>query len=118
MEESRKHLLDKFLVHATENYSAYCEAYKMDKSYEGLLTYLIDHELISKTLVKRYTILKEYVDCLPKHPNKTAAVEALSKCFNISKRSVWSILKNDHEFEKSGASYPKQNIPGRYRENN
>ncbi|MEL6626459.1 MAG: hypothetical protein AAFW73_09385 [Bacteroidota bacterium] len=110
MEESRKYLMDKFQDHLVESYHSYCETYGIPVSYAGFVTYLIDHELISKTSVKRYTVLKEFATCLPVHANKTAAVAALSKCFNISTRSVWSILKNDHEFEKSGVLSAKRKL--------
>jgi len=107
MEESRKHLMDKFQQHLVENYKAYCEAYHIKESYAGFVTYLIDHELIPGKTVKRYTVLKEYTHYLPNYPHKTAVVEALSRRFNISTRSVWTILKNDQEFEKWSKDFSK-----------
>ncbi len=102
MEESRKHLMDKFQQHLLSSYKNYCKTYRVDESYTGFVTYLIDHELIPTKNVKHYTVLKEYTRYSLDYPHKTAAVEAISRYFNISIRSVWSILKNSQEFEKGG----------------
>ena len=92
--ENRKHIMDKFQEHLYASYISYCELHDISSSIPGFITFLIDHDLIPSTQIKRYTILKEFKTLFPKKQNhKTKTVHELAHRFNISERAVWSILK-------------------------
>lgn len=100
MEDFRKRLLDQFHKHLFHNYEAYCTLHEMPIDVDGFITYLIDHDLIQKTTIKHYTVLHEFGEHLPKQKNhKTETVNILANRFNISVRSIWSILKNGKYFD-------------------
>jgi hypothetical protein len=95
MEANRKHILDRFQQHLSENYETWCERHGVLKSDDRLVTFLIDQDLIPATLIQRYAILREF-DKLSKDPffHKTHTVNTLAHRFNISERTVWNILKH------------------------
>lgn len=95
MEGNRKHLLDRFQEHLGERYQMWCERHDVQKSDNLLITFLIDQDLIPTTLIKRYAVLREF-DKLSQEPDahKTHTVNTLAHRFNISERTVWSILKH------------------------
>ncbi|MBI1227821.1 MAG: hypothetical protein GC192_21480 [Bacteroidetes bacterium] len=95
MEGNRKHLLDRFQEHLGERYITWCERHGFQKSDDRLVTFLIDQDLIPATLIQRYAVLREF-DKLSKEPSfhKTHTVNTLAHRFNISERTVWSILKH------------------------
>lgn len=100
MEDSRKKIYDVFQERLCQNYINYCEFHNAEENLDGLITYLIDQELISNVAIKRYTIKKEFEELYPlnKH-HKTQTVHTLASKFNISTRSVWSILKREKNKE-------------------
>ena len=101
MEEQRKHLLDTFQKRLFLNYEAYCRAHEVQDDINGFITYMIDHSLIHPTTIKRYTILNEYDKLYPKNNyHKTQTVTNLAELFNISTRSVWTILKERQRYKK------------------
>ncbi len=92
--EIRKSILDRFQEHIDISYDNYCKMHGARKNEQGLITWLIDQELIPATLLHRYTLLKEFEELhLEKAIQKTAVVNVLAHRFNISERTVWSILK-------------------------
>lgn len=94
MQETRKHLLDRFQEHVYKNFEAYCERHQFENTKAGLITYLIDHELIPVAHLQRYTILREFEQLhLEASFQKTQVVGLLSHRFHLSERTVWSILK-------------------------
>ncbi|MFM9951889.1 MAG: hypothetical protein ACKV1O_28420 [Saprospiraceae bacterium] len=94
MQETRKHLLDRFQEHVYKNFEAYCERHCFKNTKAGLITYLIDHELISAGQLQRYTIIKEYEQLHSEAIfQKTQVVGMLAHRFHLSERTVWSILK-------------------------
>ncbi|MEO1516805.1 MAG: hypothetical protein AAFV95_17420 [Bacteroidota bacterium] len=94
MEEARKHLLDSFHKRLLQDYETYCDTHCFDKSTDGLVTYLIDQGLIQSPTIKRYTIQKEFDELYPDgNQKKTQVVDTLANRFNISSRSVWSMLR-------------------------
>ena len=86
---------DTFQKYLTHHYQLYCEEQQIPFSPEGLITFLIDHAVISSASIKKYTVKHEFDTLYPinKH-HKTKTVETLARRFNISERSVWSILKS------------------------
>lgn len=94
MDGNRKHILDRFQEHLGESYETWCEKHGVVKSDSHLVTFLIDQDLIPAAHIQRYAILKEF-DKLSKEPvfHKTQTVNTLAHRFNISERTVWSILK-------------------------
>ena len=96
MEEARKHLLDNFQRHLLHNFETYCDTHQYPKDMEGFVTYLIDQEVIHPLTIKRYTIREEFEDIYPRGQcKKTEAVDKLADRFNISARSVWSIIRKE-----------------------
>lgn len=96
MEEARKHLMDRFQERLFDSYEAYCTTHQLDQGISGFITYLIDQELIQIPTLKRYTIKKEYEELqLNGKYKKTQAVQQLADRFNISTRSVWTIIRSD-----------------------
>lgn len=95
MDETRKHILDRFQEHLQDNFETYCERHRIDKTDTHLITFLIDQNLIPAVQIQRYSVQKEFeqllleVDC-----TKIQAVGTLAHRFNISERTVWTILKN------------------------
>jgi len=95
MDAARKQIFDSFQEHLYHEYVRYCHHQLRTPSLPGLITYLIDRDLLSKKIIKKYTIQKEFQNLYPvfKH-HKTKTVLALADRFNISERSVWSSIKN------------------------
>jgi len=89
-------MLERFASFLTEKYQSYQKQHMpQEDSLSTFITYLIDHRIIESTTIKRYTILEEYEKIINNSKHKTEAVNTLSERFNISERSVWSIIK-DH----------------------
>lgn len=94
MQETRKHLLDRFQEHVYKNFESYCERHHFENTKAGLITYLIDHELIPLLHLQRYTILREFEQLhVEESFQKTQVVGVLAHRFHLSERTVWSILK-------------------------
>lgn len=94
MEFHRKQLIDKFEGILFENYRDYCQRYSITPSFEGLITFLVDFEIISPKAITKYTIRQEFEQLYPqKEYHKTNTVLQLADRYNLSERSIWSILK-------------------------
>lgn len=94
MSENRKLLLDKFHEHLDSDYQDFCKKHQILPSTHSFTTFLIDHNLIPKTVIKRYTVKQEFQDLIQiLDSKKTKTVNALSDKFNIPERTVWSIIK-------------------------
>jgi hypothetical protein len=99
--ENRKFLMDRFQEHVQSSYQTYCNRHGMPPSVPGLITFLIDQELIPPTNIKRFTVVEEFDRLHPEQERqKTRTVNALADRFNISERAVWGILKNARGPEK------------------
>lgn len=86
-------MLDGFQKHLFVEYHAYCTRHHLQPSMEGLVTFLIDKDLILPLTIKRYTVLQEFDDLYLNLENqKTKTVNALSDKFNIPPRTIWGIL--------------------------
>lgn len=96
MEGTRKLVLDKFEEHLKEFYGCWCEKHGINESNGHMVTFLIDQDLIPATKIQRFTILREFDRLKKKNPfyQKTQTVNLLAHRFNISERTVWSILKH------------------------
>ncbi len=104
MQEARKHLLDRFQEHVHKRFEAYCDRHGFENSKDGLITYLIDLELIPATSLQRYTILREFEQLhIEQSFQKTQVVGVLANRFHLSERTVWSILKRAN-FRKTHAA--------------
>ncbi len=64
----------------------------------GLITFLIDRDLLQKDAIQQYAVLKE-IEQLTEQGigNKTQVVGIVSNRFNISERTVWNILKRQEK---------------------
>ena len=97
MQNIRKYMTDRFASALIEKFELYHARHMPNGDLlNTFITYLIDHRIIESTTVKRYTILEEYSNIINDSRHKTDAVITLSERFNISERSVWSIIK-DHK---------------------
>jgi len=94
MPNNRKLILDKFQNYVSKNYIQYCEKHEVPINIEGVLTYLIDQQVIPNKSIQKYTILNEFKELYPKNEHqKTKTVICLANRFNISERSVWNLLR-------------------------
>lgn len=94
-ELNRKQILDLFEDQLFISYEDYCKKHELPPDYKGLITYIIDQELIHPSVIQKYTVLKEFnARCLGDRGQKTQTVEALADRFNLSSRTIWSILKS------------------------
>ncbi|WP_421795886.1 hypothetical protein [Haliscomenobacter sp.] len=94
-ELNRKQILDLFEDQLFISYEDYCNKHELPPDYKGLITYIIDQELIHPSVIQKYTVLKEFnARCLGDRGQKTQTVEALADRFNLSSRTIWSILKS------------------------
>lgn len=101
--ELRKYLLDKFQAHLCEAFESYCTMHGLKQSNFGLITFLIDHDLIQKVDLQRFAVLKEIGQLLAQEAaNKTQVVNIISHRFNLSERTVWNILKHQQRNNQSG----------------
>lgn len=92
---NRKYLLDRFQTHLINKYASYRDRHNIADPIGGLVTFMIDQELISEKNIKHYTVLLEFEDIYPHEAfHKTRTVIALADRFNISERTVWGILKS------------------------
>jgi hypothetical protein len=97
-ELNRKQILDNFQERLLNGYEDYCEMHHLKPNFEGMITYIIDQDLINPSVIQKYTILKEFQTRLKgdiDRGQKTQTVEVLADRFNLSTRTVWSILKNN-----------------------
>jgi len=86
--------MDRFQEHLYRNFDTYCARHGVEKTEAGLLTFLIDQDLIPPTNVQRYAVLREFEKLHHEQEfRKTEAVDLLANRFNISTRTVWSIVK-------------------------
>lgn len=94
MPENKKRILDKFQEHLNADYKAFCVRHGINPSTNGMITYMIDKELIPISQIKRYTLQQEFEYLFPKkNHHKTKTVNMLADKFNISERAIWGILK-------------------------
>jgi hypothetical protein len=100
-ELNRKQILDLFETQLYSSYEVYCQKHGLQPDYKGLITYIIDQELINPSTIQKYTILKTFHDqCLDIRGQKTQTVETLADRFNLSSRTIWSILKSEGKERK------------------
>ena len=96
--ELRKHLLDKFQAHLSVEFESYCTLHGQEQTSHGLITFLIDRDLLQKVAIQQYAVLKEIEQLTEQGAgNKTQVVGIVSHRFNISERTVWNILKRQEK---------------------
>lgn len=101
MTENRKRILDAFENRLFQSYEQYCQRQGENPSADGIVTFLIDHNLIPAVAIKRFTILQEFKELYPlKEKHKSKTIYALSDKFNISERTIWNILKGKYLTKK------------------
>ena len=76
------------------SYQDYCTKQGLAPNFSGLITYIIDQDLINPGIIQRYAVLKEFQARFEgDRGQKTQMVELLADRFNLSTRTVWSIVK-------------------------
>lgn len=94
MEEYRKQLYDVFCERLQENYQEYCKNSELPESLDGLITYMIDHDVVKAVTVRHYSIGEEYLSLSETVlDNKTSKVKRISEKYNLSERTVWAAVK-------------------------
>ena len=72
-------------------------------NYSLFLDYLITCQLIDTLTIRRYTIIKEFEKEYPKHNgHKTQTVYTIANKFNLTDRTVWTVLKDHIDRFKKG----------------
>ncbi len=91
-----------FKEHLLEVFNKECENLVAEDQVECFLNYLLEHQVIDSLTVRRYTIIKEFEKEYPKHDgHKTQTVYTIANKFNLSDRTVWTVLKDHlHRFDK------------------
>ena len=97
MHPIRKTVIDKFQEHLLDAYTLYCQQHELELSVEGLVAFLIDHDLIPPPQIKRLAVYGEYTKLSAKQKSKTKIIKAISNLLNISERHTWSLLKYELE---------------------
>lgn len=99
--KTRKKIVDTFSSTLLENFGNYCKEQNQDKKIYDFITYLLDQELILPKEVRYYAITQAFAKLKKETPlKKTEAVNYLASRFNISTRSIWSILHKQKKREE------------------
>lgn len=94
MPKTRKFIMDQFQQYILDSYQEYCQKQEMDMDPQGIITYIIDQDIVPSSSINRFTVLKEFEKLYPKNGNhKTLTVNQLSNRYNLSERTIWGILK-------------------------
>ncbi len=105
MKVNNKATLDQFQLWLDVSYKDFCDTHKLEYGApQTFITYLIDHNLIKDTTIRRYAVLKEFNQLSRDGERKTKSelVRLLANRFNLSQRSIYTILKEyKRQFEKS-----------------
>lgn len=97
-DRNRKLILDAFEQRVSKGYLEYCAAHTLPPDLNGLITYIIDQDLIPPPLIQKYTLQKEFMDQFNgDRGQKTQMVENLADKFNLSSRTVWNMLKREEK---------------------
>ena len=80
MHPIRKTVIDKFQEHLLATYKTYCQKHQLEGSVEGLVIFLIDHDLIPSAQIKRLAVFGEYTKLSAKQKNKTAIIKDIAHC--------------------------------------
>ena len=95
-QEIRKQVIDVFSKKLQGNFQVYCQDQGLPVDFEQFTTYMIDHGLIGKNAIRQYAILEAFKELYPANEyKKTQTVEQLARRFNVSARSIWSILRKE-----------------------
>jgi len=79
-----------------QEYSRFCDCQDQEHSLPVFITYLIDRELIPPVRIRQYTIGKEFDRLYDAATGKKSQiVRRLSERYNISERTVWTILRKE-----------------------
>lgn len=92
----KKHLLNTFQAGGDTN--------ACKEEIQHFLDFLLNHNLIEASNIRRFTILKEFDIQYPLHQfHKTNTVYTIANKYGLAERTVWTVLK-DHvrRFEPSG----------------
>ena len=90
----QKQILDIFQRDLMLSFRAYCKQHQYEVTTEGLITYLIDKQLIADSMIRRFVIAEEFEREFPKHAgHKTETVQTLASRFHLSERTIWSALR-------------------------
>lgn len=97
---TRKYLLDRFQSLLEREFNAYCHRHQLDATTNTLVTFMVDHELVTERGLMQFVVQQELDELYPdKAATKTQAVEMVAHRFNISQRTVWNILKKKSELK-------------------
>lgn len=90
----QKQILDIFQRDLHASFRAYCRQHQYEVTAEGLITYLIDKQLIPEPTIRRFVIAEEFEREFTQHEGrKTETIQTLASRFHLSERTVWSALR-------------------------
>ncbi len=99
--ENGKLILDTFQKHLHQNFETYCQRHEQIINTENFIIYLIDRELFSAAIIRRYTIVQEFESLYAQHDfHKSKTVATLADRFQLSERHIWSLLKYSQQPEQ------------------
>ena len=102
MDRNRKFVLDCFQKHVQDHFLSWCHLQQVEATHEHLITFLIDQDLIPPATIQQYAVCKEYGNLNQDGAGaKTALVNLLAHRFNVSERTVWSLLKKNADTTRS-----------------
>lgn len=108
MSDYRKYLIDQFENFITDEYRQYCFRHETPETIGGIITFIVDRDLIPNINIKKFTILREFGPVYERNDHhKTNTVEILADRYNLSKRTIWSILKHHTPSTKRWNSFEK-----------
>ncbi|MEO1261055.1 MAG: hypothetical protein AAFZ15_19800 [Bacteroidota bacterium] len=94
MEANQMFLFRQFEKKIQQSWDQYCKAHSVENRTEEFIAWLIDQQLISDTSIRRYTIISDYNNLYPDgKTKKTEVVRSLSLKYNLSERSIWTIIR-------------------------
>ena len=87
-------LVEQFSNQLSSAFNNYCQVYRVENNSKNFLLFLIDQNLLNESDIRSYTIAREFAAISDNSLlNKTKIVNQLSKKYNLSDRSVWTIIR-------------------------
>jgi len=102
MQKFRKQIMDIFSKRLAETYTEHCGRHHLIENNNTFLDYLIDNEFLNERKIRHFVILSEFNSLYEKNGfHKTNTVRQVADRFNLTDRTIWSVIKaNAHKIKK------------------
>lgn len=105
--QNRKQVLDIFTQKLQNKFEIYCKEHRQDVKLDNFITYMIDQELISPSIISQYAIAEVFNEIYKdSEEQKTEVVNMVAHRFNLTPRSIWNILRK-HQTAKASLKKKK-----------